>query len=41
MAEFLAYRILDGKTTFEKVVLKLKEDVRKILIELGHEELTH
>lgn len=40
MAEFLAYRILDGKTTFEKVPTKLKEEVRQILVELGHEELT-
>lgn len=40
MANFLAYRILDGKLTFEKVPQALKEEVRKILIELGHEELT-
>lgn len=39
MAEFLAYRILDGKTTFEKVPAKLKEEVKQILIESGHEEL--
>lgn len=40
MANFLAYRILDGKLAFEKVPQALKEEVRKILIELGHEELT-
>ncbi len=40
MANFLAYRILDGKLTFEKVPQALKEEVRNILIELGHEELT-
>ncbi len=39
MAEFLAYRILEGKTTFENVPQKLKNGVKKILIELGQEEL--
>ncbi len=39
MAKFLAYRILEGKTTFENIPLKLKEDVKKVLIGLGHEEL--
>lgn len=39
MAEFLAYRILDGKLEFEKVPEVLKEEVRVILIDLGHEEL--
>ena len=40
MANFLVYRILDGKLTFDEVPAKLKEEVRQILIELGHEELT-
>lgn len=40
MANFLVYRILDGKLTFDKVPARLKDEVRKILIELGHEELT-
>lgn len=39
MAEFLAYRILCGKLTFDKVPASLKEEVRAILIEEGHEEL--
>lgn len=39
MAEFLAFRIMDNKLTFDKVPAKLKEDVRKILIENGFEDL--
>ena len=39
MAEFLAYRILQGKLTYEKVPAKLKTDVKAILTELGHPEL--
>lgn len=39
MAEFLAYRILDGKLEFTKVPASLKEEVRTILVDLGHEEL--
>lgn len=40
MAEFLAYRILDGKFEFNNVPTKLQDEVKQILIELGHEELT-
>lgn len=40
MADFLVYRILDGKLEFKDVPVKLKEEVKQILIELGHEELT-
>lgn len=39
MANFLVYRILDGKLTFKEVPAKLKAEVKRILIELGHEEL--
>lgn len=39
MAEFLAYRILDGKLEFEKVPEVLKEEVKAILVDMGHEEL--
>lgn len=39
MAEFLAYRILDGKLGFSKVPKVLKESVKKILSESGHPEL--
>jgi len=39
MAEFLAYRILDGKLEYSKVPASLKEEVKAILIDLGHEEL--
>nr|DAP09472.1 MAG TPA: hypothetical protein [Caudoviricetes sp.] len=39
MAEFLVYRILDGKLEYKDVPVILKEEVKKILIELGHEEL--
>lgn len=39
MAEFYAYRIICGKTTFVKVPLKLKADVKAILVELGYPEL--
>lgn len=39
MAEFLAYRILDGKLEFNAVPKMLKEKVRLILIDLGSEEL--
>ncbi len=40
MTNFLVYRILDGKLEFKDVPAKLKEEVKQILIELGHEELT-
>lgn len=40
MAEFLAYRILDGKLEFDKVPISLKEEVKAILVDMGHEELT-
>lgn len=39
MAEFLAYRIMQGKLTFDKVPASLKEQVRMVLIECGCEEL--
>ncbi len=39
MAEFFAYRILDGKTTFDRVPKVLKPDVQCILEESGHPEL--
>lgn len=39
MAEFLAYRILDGKLEFEKVPEVLKEEVKAILVDMGHKEL--
>lgn len=40
MANFLVYRILDGKLEFKDVPTKLQAEVKQILIELGHEELT-
>lgn len=40
MAEFYAYRIINGKTTFAKVPKALKEAVRVILVEEGFESLT-
>ena len=39
MADFLAYRIIDGKLTFARVPKALKEDVRRVLIDLGKESL--
>ncbi len=38
MAKFYAMRIIDGKTTFDKVPDALKDAVAKILIEKGHPE---
>ena len=40
MAEFLAYRIICGKLTFDKVPARLKADVKNILIDLGYGNLT-
>lgn len=40
MAEFYAYRIICGKTTFAKVPARLKEKVKAILVEEGFENLT-
>ena len=40
MAEFYAYRILCGKTTFAKVPTKLKPAVKTILDDMGFSELT-
>ena len=40
MAEFLAYRIIFGKLTFDKVPARLKADVKVILIDLGYADLT-
>lgn len=39
MAEFYAYRILCGKTSFAKVPAKLKADVKQILTDMGYPEL--
>lgn len=39
MAEFLAYRVLDGKLEFRKVPTSLKDEVRSILSDLGYTEL--
>lgn len=39
MAEFLAYRIIQGKLTYGKVPTKIKGQVKQILIESGCEEL--
>ncbi len=39
MAEFLAYRILEGKLEYKKVPARLKEQVKAILVDLGHAEL--
>lgn len=39
MAEFLTYRILDGKLAFEKVPKCLKADVKAVLTDLGNPEL--
>lgn len=39
MAEFLAYRVMQGKLTFEQVPNNLKARVKEILIECGCEDL--
>lgn len=39
MAEFYAYRILCGKTTFAKVPAKLKPAVKAVLEEMGYSDL--
>lgn len=39
MPEFLAYRVVQGKLTFDKVPNNLKEQVKQILILEGHEDL--
>lgn len=39
MAEFYAYRIIAGKTTYAKVPAKLKEQVRAILLDEGFDNL--
>ena len=39
MAEFYAYRIIAGKTTYSKIPARLKEQVRTILIDEGFEYL--
>lgn len=39
MAEFLAYRVMQGKLTFEEVPSTLKSNVRQILIDCGCEDL--
>ena len=33
------YRIITGKTTFAKVPAKLRDDVKRVLTELGYPEL--
>ena len=35
MAEFYAFRIIQGKTTFAKEPKKLKDSVKQVLEELG------
>ena len=40
MAEFLAYRIICGKLTFDKVPARLKAGVKNILIDLGYKDMT-
>ena len=40
MAEFLAYRIICGKLTFDNVPARLKADVKAVLIEYGYGDLT-
>ena len=39
MAEFYAYRIICGKTTFAKIPKALKPDVKAILVDMGFAEL--
>lgn len=39
MAEFLAYRILIGKLTLDKVPEKLKPKVKKVLEESGYYDI--
>lgn len=39
MAEFLAYRVMQGKLSFEGVPSALKSKVRQILIDCGCEDL--
>lgn len=39
MARVYAELIIKGRKTFEEVPDRIKEDVRQILIEMGHEEL--
>lgn len=39
MAEFLAYRVMQGKLTFEEVPSTLKSKVGQILIDCGCEDL--
>lgn len=39
IAQLYAKRIIDGKKTFDEVPILLKDKVREILIESGHEEL--
>ena len=38
MAEFFAYRIIEGKTTFDRVPEALRERVREILDGIGEHE---
>lgn len=40
MAEFLAYRIISGKLTLDKVPLILKDKVKQALDDLGYTEPT-
>lgn len=39
MAEFYAYRIMDGKTTYAKVPMLLKTAVAQILTDCGYGQL--
>ena len=40
MAEFLAYRIISGKLTLDKIPLILRDKVKQVLDELGYIEPT-
>lgn len=40
MAEFLAYRILNGKLTLDKVPLILKDKVKQALVKMGYTKPT-
>lgn len=39
ISNLFAQRVIDNKTAFANVPAKLKDQVRELLIEYGHEEL--
>lgn len=39
MAEFLAYRIMIGKCEYSQVPVRLQADVKRVLTEMGYEDL--